>query len=259
MQIEATESSYDTHLGDANGSKVIKARDALALAKLRQEHAVKRERDAREALAQTETELERARTDHRLEETARQEEKAEAALEKALAGVQRSLDETMQAAELAAKASEERAAATTSLRALEKSMGRAEPEVMAELAAWDATRDDTAPIVAIILAAETLRDRAMAMLNTALDGQREAATLARELGADAHPMPDCYSEALLTLARFDRLPEAEKTDARTFAAVDQVVKTFDPWGLRMHDPTLDAARLYLSHPHWRAKEMLRGA
>jgi len=158
--------------------------------------------------------------------------------------------------EFAAKVCEERAAAATSLRTLEKDMGRAEPEAAAALASWDATREDVAPIVAIILAAETLRDRAMAMLNTALDGQREAAKLARELEVEVHPMPPGYTEALLTLARFDRLPEAEKTDARTFAAVDQVVKTFDPWGLRMHDPTLDAARLYLSHPHWRAKEML---
>lgn len=258
MERNTAEAIYDVDPTDANGRKVIKARDDLALAKLRQERAAERDAEARAALAKARTELEQARADHKLEETARQDEKTETALHMALDGLLRVLDEAQGAAELATKASAERAAAAASLRALEKSMGRIEPEGALERAAWDATREDVAPIVAILLAAEALQARALAMLNTALNGQRDAAKLARELGAEAHLMPACYVEALLMLARFDRLPEADKTDERAFLTADKVVKTFHPMGMRMYNLTLNAARLHLSHPHWRVQNMLDG-
>src|SRR5262249_41117037 len=149
--VTEAESAYDSTPSDGNGAKVIKARDTLALAELKQQRAAKREREARDALAKAEAELGKARADQ------------------------------------------------------------------------------------------------------TEHGPRRAATggAARQGAQGGRAPHTCLLRRGPVDARAVRAPaRGGEDEERGYKVVGEVTKLFDPWGLRGVNPTLEAARLHLSYPHW---------
>lgn len=228
-ELGAVEIDYDRDPTDSNGKRVIAARDALALAKLRQERASRREDDAHAALVKAEADAVKARAAHAVEQAREREDHAVEGQARATRELEAALCEARERVEALYAASAERSAAAQGRRALEKAYSLIDLEELRDAALFDSARAEGEPIAALVATVESIRENAVKALSMSADGQKAAAALAHELGERAEPVPARYGEALLLRARFDARPYSEKTGIARDRHVIDVHRVFDPY------------------------------
>ncbi|WP_441289458.1 hypothetical protein ACSRUE_01460 [Sorangium sp. KYC3313] len=260
-QLSKVEGAFDEDPIDANGAAVIDARNSRDLAKLQADRAVRREQQAREALAQAEHAAERARLEAQLAELEQRhhaalEAERSASAERIAAHPARELREAIRRAEERQhQAQAEHEAACAALDASAAELAELEAKVMAiapdraeelraraerraceqrdalaERASLAAAKLRFMPSVELVIAGEQLIRKSLADVEAAVEDARAAAKHAQELGADIKPIDDFHKVCHVRHAQFLALPEAVRDWNGHYQDVGHLAGISTPFG-----------------------------